>query len=90
MAKGHTYFWRKPGRRDKEREAFSRLMRDVERVRLRDGLSKAAVARELGTSKDVLYDWVSGKTIGRKESVERLREFVKSRETSGELRIFRE
>jgi DNA-binding transcriptional regulator YiaG len=82
--------WRRPGRRNKEREAFARLMREVERVRLRDGLSKAAVARELGTSKDVLYDWVSGKTIGRKESVERLREFVKSREISGEPRTFRE
>jgi hypothetical protein len=65
-------------------------MREVERVRLDDGLSKAAVTRELGTSKDVVCAWVSGKTIGHTESVERLREFVKSREICGEPRTFRE
>jgi hypothetical protein len=38
VAKGHTYFWPKPGRRDEERKKFSALMRKVEATRLRYGI----------------------------------------------------
>jgi hypothetical protein len=47
MAKGHTYFWRKPGRRDEERKKFSALMRKVEAVRLRYGISKTELGRRI-------------------------------------------
>jgi hypothetical protein len=50
MAEGHTYFWRKPGRRDEERKKFSALMRKVEAVRLRYGMSRTALAAELGAN----------------------------------------
>lgn len=54
MAKGHTYFWGKPGRRDAERGKFAALMREVEAIRRRHGMSKTALAQELRTSKDVI------------------------------------
>jgi hypothetical protein len=50
MAKGHTYFWRKPERRDEERKKFSALMRKVEATRLRYGISKTELAAELGAN----------------------------------------
>jgi transcriptional regulator with XRE-family HTH domain len=51
-------------------------MLELERVRIREGLSKAELARRLKTTKDVIYDWLSGKMIGRKASVERIEEFL--------------
>jgi hypothetical protein len=33
MAKGLSYLWRKPGRRDEERKKFAALMRRLEAVR---------------------------------------------------------
>jgi transcriptional regulator with XRE-family HTH domain len=69
-------YWRRPGRRDEERARFANLMLELERVRIREGLSKAELARRLKTTKDVIYDWLSGKMIGRKASVERIEEFL--------------
>jgi ribosome-binding protein aMBF1 (putative translation factor) len=60
MAKGHTYFWRKPGRRDEERKQFSDLMRKVEAVRIRYGMSKAELAAELGANADGVRAWTTG------------------------------
>lgn len=80
MAKGHTYFWRAPGRRDEERKRFASLMRKVEAIRVREGLTKRALASEVGTNKDALHNWISGKAIGRRETVEKLRAFLKNRE----------
>ena len=77
MAKGHSYLWRKPGRRDGERRKFKALMRKVEAIRLRQGMTKKAVAAEIGTAKDVLRSWLAGEAIGRKESVVRIKDFVK-------------
>jgi len=79
MAKGHTYFWRKPGRRDEERKQFAALMRKVEAVRLRYGLTKAELAAELGANVDGVRAWMTGWTIGRKESVARIQDFLKRR-----------
>ena len=53
MAKGHTYFWRKPGRRDEERKKFAALMRKVEAVRVREGMTKTELADKLGANVDV-------------------------------------
>jgi hypothetical protein len=80
MAKGHTYFWRKPGRRDAERKEFAALMRKVEKVRVRDRLTLRVLAAEIGTTRDVVGEWLAGKSIGRKESIERIKTFLKSRE----------
>jgi hypothetical protein len=37
MAKGHSYLWRKPGRRDEERKRFAAVVSKVEAIRLRNG-----------------------------------------------------
>jgi ribosome-binding protein aMBF1 (putative translation factor) len=52
MAKGHSYLWRKPGRRDAERKQFAALMRRLEAVRIRKGMSKTELAAELGANAD--------------------------------------
>lgn len=77
MAKGHTYFWRKPGRRDEERGKFAALMRKVEAIRLRDGMSKTAFAAELGANVAGVRAWMTGRTIGRKETVAKIEDFLK-------------
>ena len=82
MANAHSTLWRRPGRRDAERKSFARLMRKVEKVRLRDGLTLRVLAAEIGTTRDVVGEWLAGKSIGRKESVERIKNFLKSRETA--------
>ena len=69
MAKGHTYFWRKPGRRDEERKKFAALMRKVEAVRVREGMTKTERAAELGANVDGVRPWATSRTIGRKETV---------------------
>ena len=61
-------------------------MRRVEKIRVREGLTKRALAAKLGTSKDALHNWVSGRAIGRRETVEKLEAFLKSRETSSTSR----
>lgn len=82
MANRHSLMWRAPGRRNKERERFERLMRKVEKLRLRYGMSKTELASELGTTTDALRNWMTGRALGRKETVEKLEAFLKSRETS--------
>jgi hypothetical protein len=81
MAKGHTYFWRKPGKRDEERGKFAALMRQVEAIRLRDGMSKTALASELETTTGALRNWMTGRAIGRKETIARLQEFIRGKAT---------
>ena len=49
-------YWRRPGRRDEKRERFARLMRKLERFRLREGITKRELARRLNTTEDaILY-----------------------------------
>lgn len=81
MAKGHTYFWRRPGRRDAERKKFSVLMSEVERIRLRDGLTKTAMAIAIGVRKDVFFDWLGGRSLPSKKSIPKIEVFLKNRET---------
>jgi transcriptional regulator with XRE-family HTH domain len=57
-------------------------MRRVEEIRLRDGLTKKEVAAEPGTTSDVVGEWIRGQTLGRAESVQKIRDFLKSRETA--------
>jgi transcriptional regulator with XRE-family HTH domain len=71
-------YWRRPGRRDEERARFNRLILKLERFRRREGITKAELARRLNTTKGLMYDWLSGKTIGRKATVERIKEFLQA------------
>jgi hypothetical protein len=78
MAKGHSYLWRAPGRRDEERRRFAALMRRVEKIRVREGLTKRALAAEIGASEDGLHSWISG----RSETVARIKEFLERKRGS--------
>ena len=80
MAKGHTYFWRKPGRRDEERKKFAALMRKVEAVRVREGMTKTELADKLAANADGVRAWMTGRTIGRNETIKKLETFLRSRE----------
>ena len=82
MANGHTYFRRKPGRRDEERKTFADLMRKVEAIRLRDGMSKAALAAELGANVHGVRARMTGRTVGRKESVDKIKSFLMKTKTA--------
>jgi len=76
MAKGHSYHWRKPGRRDEERKRFARSMAQVEKIRLRHGMSKTELAAELGANVDGVRAWMTGRTIGRAATVAKIKAFV--------------
>jgi hypothetical protein len=54
-------------------------MKKVEAVRIRHGMTKREVCAEIGTDNDVLRSWIAGEAIGRKESVERIKAFLKNR-----------
>jgi len=82
MAKGQTHFWRKPGRRDEERKRFAALMRKVEAVWLRYGMTKTELAVELGANVHGVSAWMTGRTIGRKENIIRIKTFLKRIETA--------
>jgi transcriptional regulator with XRE-family HTH domain len=74
MVKWHSYSWR--ARRDQERKDFAALLRRVEKIRLRHGMTKKAVAAEIGTAKDVLRSWLAGEAVGRAESVAKIKNFL--------------
>jgi len=57
-------------------------MRKLERYRLREGITKRELARRLDTSKDAIHYWLSGRTIGRKATVERIEEFLRGDEVT--------
>jgi len=76
MVDSHSLFQRMPGRRDQERKQFAALMRKVEALRLRLGMSKTELAAELETTTDAVRAWMTGRTIGRNETVERIKRFL--------------
>jgi DNA-binding transcriptional regulator YiaG len=69
--------WRAPGRRNEERRKFLQLMKKVEAIRLRHGMSKTELAAELGANVDGVRAWMTGRTIGRKETVAKINDFLK-------------
>jgi DNA-binding transcriptional regulator YiaG len=77
MAKGHSYLWRRPGRRDEEKKRFAALMRRVEAVRIRYGMTKTELAAELGANVDGVRAWMTGRTIGRKATIAKIKDFLK-------------
>jgi hypothetical protein len=72
MIDSHSFFQRKPGRRDEERKRFAALMRKVEALRLRLEMSTT----ELDTTTDALRAWTTGRTVGRKETVAKIKAFL--------------
>jgi ribosome-binding protein aMBF1 (putative translation factor) len=74
--------WRAPGRRSAELEKFRRLMQKVEAVRVRDGMTKTELAAELGANVDGVRAWMIGRTIGRKESVDKIKAFLTKTKTA--------
>ena len=77
MANRHSLMWRAPGRRSAEREKFRRLMKKVEAVRVREGMTKTELAAELGANVDGVRAWMTGRTVGRKETVDKIKDFLK-------------
>jgi hypothetical protein len=62
----NSRYWRRPGRRDEERERFNRLMRKLERYRLREGITKRELARRLRTSEAAIhYCSAAGRSVAR-------------------------
>ena len=82
MANRHSMRWRKPGRREEERKRFAALMRRVEQIRIREGLSKTELADKLDANVDGIRAWMSGRTVGRKESVDKIKAFLTRRKTA--------
>jgi DNA-binding transcriptional regulator YiaG len=76
MIDSHSFFQRKPGRRDEERKRFAALMRKVEALRLRLAMSTTELAAELETTTDALRAWTTGRTVGRKETVAKIKAFL--------------
>jgi ribosome-binding protein aMBF1 (putative translation factor) len=56
---------------------FAALMRKVEAVRIRYGMTKIELAAELGANVDGVRAWMTGRTIGRKETVAKIEDFLK-------------
>ena len=77
MTKRTHVFWRKPGRRDEERKKFATLMRKVEAVRICCGLRKGTLATALETTPGALCAWMTRRTVGRKETVAEIEDFLK-------------
>jgi ribosome-binding protein aMBF1 (putative translation factor) len=73
----HSLLWRQPGRRDAERKRFAAIMRRVEARRLKLGMSKTKLAAELETTTDALRAWLTGRTVGRKETIAKINDFLK-------------
>ena len=52
-------------------------MRRVEARRLKLGMSKTKLAAELETTTDALRAWLTGRTVGRKETIAKINDFLK-------------
>jgi hypothetical protein len=76
MAKGHSFLWRKPGRRDEERKRFAALMRKVEAVRTRCGMTKTELAAGRGANVDGVRAWMTARTVGRKKTIAKIEAFL--------------
>jgi hypothetical protein len=55
-------------------------MARLEKIRLRDGLTKTATAIAVGVGKDVFLDWLSGRSLPSKKSIAKIKAFITSRE----------
>lgn len=76
MAKAHPFLWRAPSRRDQEHKRFAALMRKVEALRIGREMSKTELAAKLETTTDAVRAWMTGRTMARNETVERIKRFL--------------
>jgi hypothetical protein len=81
MAKGHTCFWRRPGRRNEERKRFGALMRKVEAVRICYGMTKVELATEPGANAGCLRAWMTGARMDGKRPSSTLNDSLREEET---------
>ena len=52
-------------------------MKKVEAVRVREGMTKTELADKLGANVDGVRAWMTGRTVGRKETVAKIKDFLK-------------
>jgi len=52
-------------------------MRRVESRRLKIGMSKTELAHKLNTTTDAVRNWMTGRTVGRKETVAKINDFLR-------------
>ena len=57
-------------------------MKKVEAVRVREGMTRTELAAELGANVDGVRAWMTGRTIGRKESVDKIKTFLTKTKTA--------
>jgi ribosome-binding protein aMBF1 (putative translation factor) len=55
-------------------------MQKVEAVRVREGMTKTELADKLAANADGVRAWMTGRTIGRNETIKKLETFLRSRE----------
>ncbi len=53
-------------------------MKEVERIRILEGMTNAELARRIGTDANVVSGWRNGRAVGRQESVERIKAFLQA------------
>lgn len=75
--------WRAPGAESAERDKFRCLIHTLEAVRVREGMTKRKLAAALGTTVGGLRNWTMGRTVDRKETVAKIRDFLKQFSSSG-------
>lgn len=61
-------------------------MRKVEKLRVREGLTKRALAAEIGASEDGLHSWISGRSIGWQETVAKIKRIPQEEGNCGSVR----
>ena len=83
VAKAHSYLWRKPA--TKNGRALPALMRKVEAIRLPDGMTRTDLAAELGANVDGVRAWMTGRTVGRKETIAKIEAFIKRKRFEGSV-----
>jgi DNA-binding transcriptional regulator YiaG len=54
-------------------------MKKVEAIRVRHGMSKTELAAALGANVDGVRNWMTGRTVGRKETVAKINDFLTRR-----------
>jgi ribosome-binding protein aMBF1 (putative translation factor) len=57
-------------------------MKKVEAIRVREGMSKTELAAELGANVDGVRAWMTGRTVGRKETVAKIKDFLSADSTA--------
>ncbi len=72
-----AFYQRSPERYAAEKQQFQHLISELKRLALKEGYSQGQIASELGVSLITVKNWWTGHSLtAKRESVERLREFL--------------